>query len=175
MASSQNYAAERSLSLAESNPYQAPPDERLAEPPPKVRPAYSPVNRSRKRNCLIFLLAVASLSGLALPIVAEMSEEASTVPAMFLTFSAAIQFIAGAQWIKYDAQDRGFELWRNYAILMVFCPGPVVMFPIYFLRSMGVLRGLLATFLAACFATLLYAILFAGSMLVTIIMVASGG
>jgi hypothetical protein len=55
------------------------------------------------------------------------------------------------QWCEYDCEERGIKRWRYFAVMMIICPGPLILMPIYFLATRG-WRGLLSILKAAlCF------------------------
>lgn len=58
------------------------------------------------------------------------------------------------RWTRWDAAERDFTLWRYFVPLLVICPGPIIVMPVYFVQSRGWSRGLLATFLGLAFLVL---------------------
>ncbi len=57
-------------------------------------------------------------------------------------------------WLHLDAAEHNVRLWRHIGILVVICPGPIVVLPIYFIRSRGWADGLIA-----CGKTLVFVLL----------------
>jgi hypothetical protein len=51
-------------------------------------------------------------------------------------------------WCEYDRLERGKPRWRRFAFLVIVCPGPLVMAPVYLCATRGT-RGLWATAKAA--------------------------
>jgi hypothetical protein len=109
--------------------------------------AVSPYAR-RKRNCLILLLVWAVVSGFVFGAVPVDWES----PVILL--DAIVFMIIVIQWTFLDAAEHGFKLWRYFVPLLVICPGPLVMMPVYFIRSRGWISGLLACALAVAFCLL---------------------
>ena len=70
-------------------------------------------------------------------------------PLLFLDLIVFVIVII--QWTYLDAAERGFQLWRYYVPLMVICPGPAFVMPVYFIKSRGWSRGLAACGLALVF------------------------
>ncbi len=69
------------------------------------------------------------------------------------------------QWCAADAQQRSAVLWKYAALTFVICPGPIIVLPIYFIRSRGVGLGLIATLYAMGFAAIMFAMSMAGVLL----------
>ena len=81
-------------------------------------------------------------------VVMELLPENST-EAWALDVAGAIAFFVMAYlWCEWDRIERGRRRWPKFALLMIVCPGPLVMVPVYLCASRG-LRGLWATAKAA--------------------------
>ena len=77
---------------------------------------------------------------------------------------SAVAMLVCLQWIRYDAEDREFQLWEYFFVFTIFsCGLGLIQIPIYFLRSRGLLHGLLMTLLSAVFVALIYCVMFAAS------------
>ena len=48
------------------------------------------------------------------------------------------------QWVYLDAADHEFRLTRYFIPLVIICPGLLVVMPVYFVKSRGWIRGVLA-------------------------------
>ena len=113
-------------------------DGRDARPLPKihtlgslVEEAVSDTHADRKRNRLIFLLVWAAVAGFVWG-------AAPTEWDMPLRVLDTIVFlIVIIQWTYIDAGEHEFPLWRYFVPMMVICPGPVVIIPVYFIKSRG--------------------------------------
>ena len=55
------------------------------------------------------------------------------------------------QWAYLDADEHDFELTPYFVPLMIICPGMLIVMPIYFIKSRGCLRGLLASIVCLVF------------------------
>jgi hypothetical protein len=106
----------------------------------------------KKRNCLVFLLVWAVVSGSVYAIVDIEWEW----PLLFLDM--VVFLLTVLHWAHCDAAERGFTLWRYFTPLMVIFPGPLVVLPVYFVKSRGWSAALKSTFLAAGFLILQFAI-----------------
>ena len=106
----------------------------------------------KKRNCLVFLLVWAVVSGSVYAIVDIVWEK----PLLFLDMVVFI--LAVLRWAHCDAAERRFTLWRYFTQLMVIFPGPLFVLPVYFVKSRGWSAGLTTTLLAAGFLILQIAI-----------------
>ncbi len=107
-----------------------------------------------KRNCLVFLLAWAIVWGFV-------GGAASVNWGTAIVFLDAVMFlIAIVRWTYLDAAEHDFQLWRHFVTLLVICPGPVVIMPVYFIRSRGWRAGLIACGLALAFWVLQIALHF---------------
>lgn len=141
----------------EQNPYQSPHADQ--EPNPSIESGQGGLDSfaRRKRKYLIFLIVWSMVAGLvfgAAPVEWE--------PILIL-LDAIVFLIAIIQWTFVDAAQHKFRLWRHFVLLMVICPGPLVMMPYYFFSTRGGVGGLKASALAFGFLMLLYAIDFASS------------
>lgn len=118
--------------------------------------ATSPYAR-RKRNCLILLLVWAVVSGFVFGAVPVDWEN----PLVIL--DAIVFVIVIIKWTFLDAAEHGFGLWRYFVPLMVICPGPLIVMPVYFIRSRGWAAGLIACGLAVTFCLLQFGVDLASS------------
>ena len=115
----------------------------------------------RKRNRLILLLIWAAVSGFLDGAVSVDWETA------ILLLDAIVFAILVIQWTYFDAAELGFRLSRYFIPLMVICPGPILVMPVYFIKSRGWRRGLAACGLALAFMLLQFGISFAVLFLAT--------
>ena len=123
----------------------------MESPEESVAPARPPLAQ-RKRKCLIFLLVWALISGSIFGIVDAEWE----TPLLFLDM--IVFLIAIIKWTYHDAEQHDFSLWRYFVPLMVLCPGPLLVMPVYFVRSRGWAGGMIATLLSFAFVALQFAI-----------------
>jgi hypothetical protein len=133
------------------NPYQSPVDS-SAPAEPDQRSA-DPIAVSRKHLTLLGMLVLSGIGGLCSGLVPE---DPSTLRAIH--FVEAI-LLAGliVQWCHYDSRERGLPRWRFLPLLMVFCPGPLFMVPVYLFSTRGA-RGFLSVILAIALSALLVAV-----------------
>jgi hypothetical protein len=99
-----------------------------------------------KRRALFRMLIWTGASGFVIGLLGE------TSPLGFVFQIAAwfafLALLVG--WCEADSQQQGVPLWRHFIPILVVCPGPALLMPIYFLRSRGI-TGLVTTLLAALF------------------------
>lgn len=104
-----------------------------------------------KTKCLLFMLAWAIPFGITIPVVPRLAPEHPGVHTMVHMICWLILFIAGSQWMAYDAADRRFKLWKYFKLLMVICPGPLIMVPLYFLKTRSFLLAARDSLISAAF------------------------
>jgi hypothetical protein len=99
-----------------------------------------------KRRALFRMLTWTGASGF----VTGLLGEASPLGFIFqiAAWFAFLALLVG--WCEADSQQQGVPLWRHFIPMLVVCPGPALLMPIYFLRSRGI-AGLVTTLLAALF------------------------
>lgn len=115
--------------------------------------------RRRKRGWLMFL----SVCAIGFGILSGALRDDWEKPLLFL--DAIVFVIAIVQWAYLDAAELGFHLWRYFVPLMIICPGPFLVMPVYFVKSRGWIRGLAACGLAVAFLLLQFGLDFASSYL----------
>lgn len=122
----------------DENPYQSPPAalERVSALP------ISPSLQQRKRNCLLLWLALLSPIGALQGAFAD-SELGGVATILGYIVSAASM----ARWTYLDAEERQFRLWRYFVPLLVICPGPLIVMPVYFFQTRGFRGGVWACLL----------------------------
>ena len=117
----------------------------------------TPPHARIKRNCLIFLLVWAVVSGSIYGIV-QVEWEKPLLLLDIIVFALAI-----IKWTRHDAEQHDFPLWRYFIPLIVICPGPLFVMPVYFVRSRGWWAGMIAILLSATFVVLQIAIDYAAT------------
>lgn len=130
----------------------------MSDPPEEITTPIPSLGR-RKRNCLIFLLLWAIVAGF---VFGAVSVEWET-PILILDMIVFLGVIV--KWTYLDAEERDFTLWRYFVPLTVICPGPIFMMPVYFIRSRGWGRGLIACVLAFVYAVLQFGLDYASTSL----------
>lgn len=119
--------------------------------------------RVRKLATLAELLVVAAVAGAGrgLSVWRGMSLNV-------LDLAAALVF-AGLllRWLDYDARERDSETSRLFAVLVVLCPGPLVLLPLYLLQTREAGRKLPALFSFAGYVVLVVAAWLAGAAIAT--------
>ena len=58
-------------------------------------------------------------------------------------------------WCSIDREERGLTAWPFFALMMILCPGPLILMPIYFCATRGV-RGLWSCLIAGAFMFTLF-------------------
>lgn len=101
--------------------------------PMKDDSRHEPDHAGLKRRTLSTLV----IATIAFGIIAGAPNDASPVkPA-----AALIQFLVTCTlilaWCRLDADQRNFTLWRRFAFFTVAFPGPLVMVPLYLIKSRG--------------------------------------
>jgi len=141
------------------SPYQAPRTP-LVDPPSGRRK--SPLNR--KTKCLIFVLVWSAVAAFVVPFIVISAPDKPALHSLVAITVSAVAMLVCLQWIRYDAEDREFQLWEYFFVFTIFsCGLGLIQIPIYFLRSRGLLHGLLMTLLSAVFVALIYCVMFAAS------------
>jgi len=113
------------------------------QPVPEVAPDDEVDLRAQKKQQWLFLIFVfGAVEGL-------MTGLAPSLEALIGLIGAIATWVAILEWTKNDARQRDFTLWRYFAPMMILCPGPLIILPIYFVRTRGWLFGLRAVLFAA--------------------------
>ncbi len=120
----------------EQNPYRS-PESALDGAALGIPQFYSPVYRWEKRRLLFVMLLVYAIAGAMIGALSEDLTQLITAAASIATI------ILTLRWCEYDRRERGLEPWRYFGVMMILCPGPVVLLPIYFLSTRG-MRGFLS-------------------------------
>lgn len=115
-------------------------------------PVQGPVRGQGKRRYLVLLSAWMLFMGF---VIGAMSAESETL----LSFlDAVVTIVLLVKWIYLDAEEHGVRLHRHFVLMMVFCPGPLILIPIHFIRSRGWLQGSITTAKAILIFCLLMAL-----------------
>ena len=137
------------------NPYQAPGADIAIGPhePADDEPGF----RRAKRKIVLAILLLFALSGFLAPLTA--GDPVLQKGLDLVTAIALAAFLL--RWCEYDRRERQIKRWRYFAVMMIFCPGPLILMPIYFLATRG-LRGLLSILMAAALFGLAIVAMLAG-------------
>ena len=134
----------------DQNPYQSPRNAWDGESS-ELSGLPAPSFRREKRRLLLIMLLVYAITGAligALP--ADLSG--------FIEFAAMVVIvILTLRWCDYDRGEQEVERWSYFGIMMILCPGPLIVMPIYLLSTRGV-RGLLSIAKAFVFFVILIAV-----------------
>lgn len=115
----------------------------------------------KKRRYLIAMLILLFLVGLVEGILPLTDRQMRRLDTICGIISAVLVY----QWCAADALQRSATLWKYAALTFVICPGPMIVLPIYFIRSRGVGLGLIATLYAVGFAAIMFAVSMLGVVL----------
>jgi hypothetical protein len=129
-----------------NNPYRAP---QASDTGGVVAPKETGKHQSDKRRIMVWMLTLFALE----PVL-----EYATGAGLGRLFTVMFSLTFGAQcvrWCYYDQLERDASLWRYFAATMILCPGPLLVFPIYFLYTRGLQRGLVATLAAFAYLVVL--------------------
>ncbi len=126
------------------NPYRAP------ESPPEPAADQIPDFASRKRRKLIQLLVLMGVIGCLTGLLSEDSS-INRLTDLIGGISMAMLILG---WCDIDREERSLDRWRFFVILMVLCPGPLVMLPAYLFVTRGI-GGFAATAKAIAFLGLM--------------------
>ena len=143
------------------NPYQAP--ESAQEPAADQIFDFT----SRKRRKLFQLLALMAIMGLLTGILPDdssinrVTDLANTIGIYLLIFG----------WCDIDREERHLDRWRYFVLLMVVCPGPLIVLPTYLFVTRGV-GGFVATAIAIAFFGLM---IFVGAVTLVMGLLLTGG
>jgi hypothetical protein len=111
--------------------------------------------RRAKRRILLAILLLFALSGFLAPLT---HGDATLQKGCDLVTGIALAVLL-LQWCEYDRREHAIKRWRYFGLMMIVCPGPVILMPIYFLATRGS-RGLLSILKASvCFALAIVAVL----------------
>lgn len=132
------------------NPYSAPEStqERAADQFPDFA--------SRKRSKLIQLLLWMAITGFVTGIFPE--DSSTNRVADLATGIGIAMLILG--WCVIDREEHQLDRWRFFVPLMVLCPGPILVLPVYLFVTRGV-GGFAATAMAIAFSGLMLFVRFA--------------
>ena len=122
------------------NPYRAP--ESPQEPAADQIPDFA----SRKRRKLFHLLLLMAIIGFLTGLLPEDSS-INRVTDLAGAIGMAMLIVG---WCEIDSEERQLDRWRFFVLLMVFCPGPLIVLPTYFFVTRGV-GGFAATAKAFAF------------------------
>jgi hypothetical protein len=122
------------------NPYRAP--ESAQEPAADQILDFA----SRKRRKLIQLLILMAIMGFLTGILPEDSS-IDRVTDLASAIGMAMLIVG---WCDIDREERHLDRWRYFVLLMVFCPGPLIVLPTYLFVTRGV-GGFAATAKATAF------------------------
>jgi len=112
---------------------------------------------AKKRRMLFGMVVLFAVNGFLTGVLGE--DSALSAPLELVTAIAfAVMVVC---WCEYDRIQRQAQRWRFFIVLMVVCPGPLVMIPVYLCVTRGV-RGLISTAMAAAFFLLLIAVAMTG-------------
>jgi hypothetical protein len=133
------------------NPYQSPETiENIATDSEEYE--YLSIRR-QKRNALLIMVALFAVLGLINGVTPE-----HFVAGRVIDLAGAIGFaILLIRWCSLDCFELGIEPWAHIGIMLIICPGPFILMPIYFLKTRG-FRGLLSMLWSAAFFVLLMAV-----------------
>jgi hypothetical protein len=143
------------------NPYQSP----QAECGPEVRTTdlVESTYRRLKNRVLRWMLGW----GLALGVVAGLMGDGFNSRPLSLV-AGILLVVLILQWCHYDRKERRIAPWPGFALMMILCPGPMVMMPVYLLATRGV-RGILSVLLCAGFFLLILGMVSLGGILGTVV------
>ena len=122
------------------NPYRAPKSR--PEPAADQIPDFA----SRKRRKLIQILFVMAIFGFLAGLLPEDSS-INRVKELLSGIGISILIVG---WCDIDREERHLDRWRFFVLLMVLCPGPLIIMPTYFFVTRGV-GGFAATAKAIAF------------------------
>jgi len=145
----------------ELNPYRSPElaeyDDAEPELPPL--PSYGP----EKERVLRALLIAWAIGG---ALTAFVAEDLARIVDLAMGLATVILIL---RWCDFDRRERGIDRWPLFGAMMLICPGPAVVLPIYFLRTRG-LPGLWSTAKAFGFFILMVTVAALGALGATVLM-----
>jgi hypothetical protein len=142
-----------------SNPYESPQCLQTSAAQAETKPEFS--YQKAKRRQLLGMIVTFAVSGFVSGIIVD-----DRVLSRLADVAAAIAFAFFVlRWCDYDhgeRQERQERLWqglpwRYFTPLMLLCPGPPIMVPVYLLATRG-LRGFISIAWALAFFALLVAV-----------------
>lgn len=131
------------------NPYRAP------ESPPEPAADQIPDFASRKRRKLIQLLVLMAVMGF----LTGLLPEDSSINRVLDLAGGIVMAMLIVGWCDIDREERQLDRWRFFVLMMVLCPGPLVILPAYLFVTRGI-GGFAATAKAIAFFGLM---IFAGA------------
>jgi hypothetical protein len=138
------------------NPYQSPEVEETS--PLEALPSAPTSYRDAKIQTLIGMAVVYAVSGLFAGLLPEESPVQLIVDlATFVLFAVLL-----LKWCTLDRVERQIEAWPMFPVLLIICPGPLIIMPLYFCSTRG-WAGLIATGKAALFLVLLFLVAVVGA------------
>ena len=145
----------------ELNPYRSPERGEYDDAEPESPPPAS--YRPEKDRVLWALLIVWAIGGALAVFVAE---DLSRIVDVAVGIATVILIL---RWCDYDRQERAINRWPFFGVMMILCPGPAVILPLYFVRTRG-LRGLWSIAKAFGFFVLLVAVSALGALGASVLM-----
>src|SRR3972149_11751978 len=136
------------MTTTDPNPYQPPELEPTSASDAAAIADDSPARQ--KRRILIWMTVLFAVSGLLSGLFLEDRSLLSVIEIA----TAIVLAILLVTWCECDRIERQGERWPFFIVLMVLCPGPILMLPIYLFATRGA-GGFLATARAAAFFVLL--------------------
>lgn len=138
------------------NPYESPQvdEASIAEAPDPVKQSF----RDAKLRVLTWMVVVFAVSGFLTWIISEESGFGRIVDVATMVCFAVLLL----QWCSLDRTERQLDPWPYFVLLVVLCPGPLIMMPLYLCRTRG-WGGLIATGKAVLFFLLLIGVAVLGT------------
>ncbi len=134
----------------DQNPYRSPQYAWVGESTELSRPPAPSFRREKRRLLLKMLLVYAIYGALIVACSADLSR-------LFDIAASVITVILTLRWCEYDRREQEVERWSYFGIMMLLCPGPLILMPVYLLSTRGV-RGLLSIAKAFVFLVILIAV-----------------
>ena len=113
--------------------------------PPLPEPSIGEDYSRRKRNCLAGIVAISIATGIGNGALGGDWDN---------TFEFVISIaitIGGIMWTYRDAAEHDFSLSPYFVWLIVLLPGPLVVMPVYFVKTRGWIGGAIASFITVAF------------------------
>lgn len=115
-------------------------------------PVQGPARHQDKLRYLVLLPAWTLFIGFVIGAMPAESENVLSV------LDAVVFVVLVSKWIYLDAEEHGVRMHRHFILMMIFCPGPLILIPIHFIRSRGWLQGSITTAKAILIFCLLMAL-----------------
>ncbi len=113
--------------------------------------------RRAKRKIIVVILLLFVLNGFLAPL----THGDSTLQKGCDLVTAITLAVLLLQWCEYDRREHEIKRWRYFGAMMILCPGPLILMPIYFLATRG-LRGLISILKASFLFVLAIAAMLTG-------------